>query len=56
MRLGEEGEQGDHDSQGSTAEWRLSLLGASAERAFAVPSHASLGLLVPLTSALAFAP
>lgn len=53
MRLGEEGEQGGHDGQGSTSEWRSSLLGASADRASAVLSHASLGLFVPLTLSLA---
>lgn len=48
-RRGEQ--EGGHDSQGSASEWRPGLLSVSAAL-----SHASLGLLVPLTPALASVP
>lgn len=48
-RRGEQ--EGGHDSQGSASEWRPGLLSVSAAL-----SHASLGLLVPLTPCSCFCP
>lgn len=58
VRGGMRGEQGGHDGQGRASEWkwRPSSLGASAERAPVALSHDPLGLLVPLTPALASVP